>query len=198
MLNIPPSEVKVFVTKTKAPYMICLELYDPLEIIDEPLVLELRQNDDHLPSPARIPKILKRKQTMKKLVPNHNVLVLGTMPRNVVDLRLLEKKEDWKQKDEDDVITIAKSNVAKTKRRILRRQSIGRGNHGGRTLMKQKSSALDMPKWANNPGMKFSCKNLFISSLHSEGSPASVKAQDASIDPVLVVQDDVVTPQREP
>lgn len=44
VLYIPPQEAKVFVTKTKAPYLISMELYDPLEIVNEPLELEPYMN----------------------------------------------------------------------------------------------------------------------------------------------------------
>ena len=35
VLHIPPSEVKIFITKGKAPYLLALEIFDPLEIVYE-------------------------------------------------------------------------------------------------------------------------------------------------------------------
>jgi len=192
VLNIPPREAKVFITKTKAPYMICLELYDPLEIIDDPLVLEPSQNEDYLSSPDMVPRMLKRRKTVKKLIPTQSILVLGTLPRNVVDLKLLQKKGDRNQKDEDDIITIAKSNIERARRQILRKQSTRRNCISGLILKKHQSIAIDAPKWIRKGTMKFSSNNLLSSLVQQEISPENENSFKLPICPVLVAQDDVV------
>ncbi len=110
VLYIPPKEAKVFVTKTKAPYLIAMELFDPLEIVNEPLVLEPCQPTAMLPVP---PRPLKKLRTMKKIMPAQDILILGTVPRNLVDARLVldrghrrKKKHDYHELRRDEPITI--------------------------------------------------------------------------------------------
>ncbi|MDR3548213.1 MAG: hypothetical protein P4M11_08135 [Candidatus Pacebacteria bacterium] len=88
MLYIPPKEAKVFVTKTKAPYLIAIELFDPLEVVEEPLVLEPYQP----PAPAEPSRSLKKMKTLKRIMPAQDVLILGTVPLNLVDPRLVMEK----------------------------------------------------------------------------------------------------------
>ena len=53
VLNIPVKETKVFVTKDKAPYLIAVELFDPLEIAYDPEMnkVSLHSDKGYLPAP---------------------------------------------------------------------------------------------------------------------------------------------------
>ena len=67
VLNISTKEAKVFITKDKAPYMIAVEVFDPLEIAYDPLLGTLlgRPPTSRLPAP-KVPKRIK-KEIDKKL-----------------------------------------------------------------------------------------------------------------------------------
>ena len=96
----------MFVTKTKAPYLMAIEVYDPLEIIEEPIPPEPPGKFGILPSPSGSFKDNKR--NFRTLMPNRDILILGTIPRNVVNLEFLEKKIVSKQYNDNEVITIDK------------------------------------------------------------------------------------------
>jgi len=92
--------------------MICIELYDPLEIINEPLILEPQAIvKDFLPSPESLERKSRssKRKTLKQVMPTQDVLVLGTMPRNVVDPKLIERKRERKSRDEEEIITTEKA-----------------------------------------------------------------------------------------
>ena len=83
-----------------------IEVYDPLEIIEEPILPEPPGKFGILPSPSGSFK--DKKRNFRKLMPNRDILILGTVPRNVVNLEFLEKKRVSKQDNDNEVITIDK------------------------------------------------------------------------------------------
>lgn len=123
-MYIPPKEAKVFVTKTKAPYLIAIELYDPLEIINEPLIIE------PIPSfrnkaPPNPEKATKKQKTMTAY---QSVLVLGSMPRNLVDPEPAATTKNRRRRrikmEEEDIITIANFEKKKKPTMITKHTSL--------------------------------------------------------------------------
>ncbi len=213
VLYIPPKEAKVFVTKTKAPYLIAIELYDPLEIINEPLVLEPYQaaaaaSPDHLPTPPPMvqSRSLKKMKTIKQIMPTQDILVLGTIPRNLVDPKLIAKKQQRKSLDEEDIITIEKS---KRKSKVVTKVSIKDGTvtkckEEEKKMVdlvpfKKRQSAifpLDLIRSEQTPlSTEKDGKSSVIFPSRPSGENSStnqVKPLEISIEPVLVVQNDIV------
>ena len=68
VLSIPPSEAKVFVTKDKAPYLIAIEIFDPLEIAYDPIIdtISIRSNPIIPPAPNCLITEKEKKSSEKK------------------------------------------------------------------------------------------------------------------------------------
>ncbi len=66
MLSIPPGESKIFVTKGKVPYLIAVEIFDPLEIAYDPLIgtISPRLGPGKLPAPP--PALTTSKDRIKR------------------------------------------------------------------------------------------------------------------------------------
>lgn len=176
MLHIPSKEAKVFVTNTKAPYLISIELFDPLEILSEPLLLDF--NQESLPAP---PESL----CPEKVMPNPSLFILGTVPRNLVNLKLLRKKHA-KKKEEMKEITIANSAKNKTAMEKMRSQKLFQEQADSFPHRRQKSDMGSSPKQARS-------KRKYTSNNAHKSSDESISPLDASIDPVLVTENDIVT-----
>ena len=180
--------------------MIAIELFDPLEIIREPLVLEPYQvGIDNLPSPPPILRVSKKKKkAFKKIMPTQDILILGTVPRNLVNLKLIEEKQERKSHDEEDTITISKmrksmilkvnikdGTVAKCKEECKRAFEVQK-------CKKRQSAVFPLPHDETGLNEKETKTYLALQSQTPTDNPSAINSMDVSIDPVLVVQSDVV------
>jgi len=171
VLHIPPKEAKVFVTKSKALYLISIELYDPFEVLNEPLLLDF--NHETLPAPLANP-------CAEKLILNPNLFILGAVPRNVVNLKLLKKKYEIKQYGNRE-ITIA--NSVKHKKDVDSKKLFSEEEVF--TYRKQK---YDIGKPVESKNNKRTNYNNTVLNEFNE----STSSLDVSIDPVLVTDSDIV------
>lgn len=71
VLNIPPNESKIFVTKDKVPYLIAAEIFDPLEIAYNPIIGTLLGK----PIPAKLPAPKSPERSKQKKISAKKMLV---------------------------------------------------------------------------------------------------------------------------
>ena len=104
ILSIPPNEAKIFVTKGKAPFLVAIEIFDPLEIAYDPGVLQ-RLEPGRLPTPMKEPV---RKTRVKTKSPQEQ---LREEVEKSLDAQIASKQSGKKSRIkpiEDEAITIRK------------------------------------------------------------------------------------------
>jgi hypothetical protein len=115
VLKISIKETKVFVTKDKAPYLIAVEVFDPLEIAYDPLLGTIlgRSPTAKLPAP-KVPKKIKRETDRKLLISSEEAEQEDAYKK--LELRLsvhFNPKLQEKARKIDTAITINKTKLAK-------------------------------------------------------------------------------------
>ena len=108
VLSIPPGEAKIFVTKGKVPYLIAVEIFDPLEIAYDPAIgiISPKLGPEKLPAPPP-PSKEKAKRTIGRGHPKTPEEILREKVEKILNMQFEPKLRNKKLMD-DEPITINK------------------------------------------------------------------------------------------